>query len=130
MKNSCSNYVRRVEQALNLPQQQRKKLLRGFQTELKEKLSEAPNPEKLLADMGQPEEVASALLEAVDTKEYIQFNSIRFRHLHLAIASLALIILIAIGTIIYLDASEFKRVEVRITEDSVPTYYFNDTNED
>lgn len=130
MENSCSNYIRRVERRLDLPRQQRKKLLRGFQAELKEKLSEDPSPEKLFTDMGQPEEVASELLNAVDAKEYIRFNSTRVRYLRLAIASLALIVMIAIGIIIYLDASELKRVEVGITEDSIPTYYFEPTTED
>ena len=75
MENSYSSYIKQVERALSLPQSQKKELLRGFQAELKEKFPDPPSSERLLNDMGQPEEVASALLEAIDTTEYIRFNS-------------------------------------------------------
>lgn len=126
MENSYSSYIRQVERALNLPRRQKKELLRGFRAELKERFSEPPSTERLLADMGRPEEVAAALLEAVDTREYIRFNSTRLHWFRVAITALVLIVLISIGTIIYLDATEFKRVEVGIIEDSIPTHYSMD----
>ena len=127
MKNSYSNYIKRVERALDLPQRQKKELLRGFQAELEEKFSETPSSERLLADMGQPKEVASALLEAIDTTEYIRFNSIRLRWFRIAIVTLVLLAIIFIGTIVYLDASEVKRVDINIVQDSIPTWYSVDT---
>ena len=127
MKNSYSNYIKRVERALDLPQRQKKELLRGFQAELEEKFSETPISERLLADMGQPKEVASALLEAIDTTEYIRFNSIRFHWFRIAIIALILLVVISIGAIVYLDASEVKRVDINIVQDSIPTWYSVDT---
>ena len=127
MKNSYSNYIKRVERALDLPQRQKKELLRGFQAELEEKFSETPSSERLLADMGQPKEVASALLEAIDTTEYIRLNSIRFHWFRIAIIALILLVVISIGAIVYLDASEVKRVDINIVQDSIPTWYSVDT---
>lgn len=126
MDNSYSSYIRQVERSLDLPPRQRKELLQGFQAELKEKFSEIPSSERLYADMGQPEEVASALLEAVDTKEYIRFNSSRIHWFRIALAALFLLVVISIGTIIYLNASELKRVDVNIVQDSIPTLYSMD----
>lgn len=127
MKNSYKSYIKQVERLLDLPQFQRKKLMRGFQLELKEKYSEAPNAKRLVTDIGQPEEVASALLEAIDTTEYIRFNSIRLRWFRIAIVTLVLLAIIFIGTIVYLDASEVKRVDINIVQDSIPTWYSIDT---
>ena len=123
MEKSYLSYIKQVERALDLPQRQKKELLRGFQVELNERFSETPSFDRLLADMGQPEEVASALLEAVGTKNYIRFNFIRLRYFRITIITLVLLIMISIGMIIYLDASEFKRVEKGIIEDSIPTHY-------
>ena len=127
MENSYSSYIKQVERALSLPQSQKKELLRGFQAELKEKFPDPPSSERLLADMGQPKEVASALLEAIDTTEYIRFNSIRFHWFRIAIIALILLVVISIGAIVYLDASEVKRVDINIVQDSIPTWYSVDT---
>ncbi|MCI9368678.1 MAG: hypothetical protein HFF19_10475 [Oscillospiraceae bacterium] len=121
MENSYSSYIKQVERALNLPQSQKKELLQGFQAEIKEKFPDPPSSERLLNDMGQPEEVAFELLEAVDPKEYIRFNSTRFRRFRIVVVTLALLMMISIGTIIYLDASELKRVDVNIVQDPIPT---------
>ena len=126
MDNSCSIYIKQVERALNLPRRQKKELLRGFRAELKEKFSESPSTERLLADMGQPEEVAATLLEAVDTREYIRFNATRLRWFRCAIVVLVLLLITAVGAIIYSYATELKRVEITIVEDPIPTQYSMD----
>lgn len=130
MENSYSSYIKQVERALNLPQSQKKELLQGFQAEIKEKFPDPPSSERLLNDMGQPEEVAFELLEAVDSKEYIRFNSTRFRRFRIVVVTLALLMMISIGTIIYLDASELKRVDVNIVQDPIPTQYSTSVNAD
>ena len=130
MKNSYKSYIKQVERLLDLPQFQRKKLMRGFQLELKEKYSEAPNAKRLVTDIGQPEEVASAILEAVDSKGYMQFNSTRFHWFRITVVVFALLLMISIVTIVYLDASELKRVEINIVRDSIPTQYVEDAEDE
>ena len=93
---------------------------------MKEKFFETPSTERLLADMGQPEEVAATLLEAVDTKEYIRFNATRLHWFRCAIVALVLLLITAVGAIIYSYATELKRVEITIVEDPIPTLYSMD----
>lgn len=129
MGDPCSNYVKQVERALDLPRHRRKELLQGFGAELKERFPEASSAEELQVGLGRPEEVASALLDAVDAKEYIQFNSTRLRWFRIVTVSLALLMVIAIGTIIYLEASEMKRAEITIIQDPIPTQYSVDLDD-
>ncbi len=124
-----AHYIKQVGRALDLPRRQKKELLNGFRAELTERFSESLDAEGLLSNVGQPEEVASALLEAVDVKEYTRFNSVRFRWFRITVAALVLIAMIAVGTIIYLDSTEVKRVEVRIIQESTSTFYSTNADE-
>lgn len=123
MEDPCSSYIKQVERALDLPRHRRKELLQGLRAELKEKFPKASSTEELQIGLGRPEEVASALLDAVDSKEYLRFNATRLRWFRIATASLALLMVIAIGTIVYLEASEMKRAEITIIQDPIPTQY-------
>lgn len=126
MGNSYSNYIKQVERALDLPQRQRNELLRGLQTELKERFTEAPSDETLRSDLGTPEEVACALLDAVGTEAHTHFISVRLRKLALVVATLVLLLVIAVGAVFYSYSTELKRVEVTIIEDAVPTLHSMD----
>ena len=66
MNDPCAAYIRQVNQKLDLPRRQKKQIMHGFQSEMEEKYSGVASVETLLADVGQPAEVADVLLEAVD----------------------------------------------------------------
>ena len=75
MEDPCSSYIKQVERALDLPRHRRKELLQGLRAELKEKFPKASSTEELQIGLGRPEEVASALRDAVDSKEYLRFRT-------------------------------------------------------
>lgn len=123
MKNSYSNYVRRVGRALNLPRRQKKELLLGFRSELEERFPEKASAQTLLNDVGTPEEVACTLLEAVDAKDCTRFNSVRLRRLKCLIIVLALLTALSAGAFLFFDMTQVNRAEVVIFEDPTPTLY-------
>lgn len=103
--------------------------MHGFQSEMEEKYSGVASVETLLADVGQPEEVADALLEAVDLRKRARFNFSRLRWLFSIIILLSLLLTLSIGAFAYFDLTWVGRAEVTITEDSVPIHYSKSTDE-
>ena len=77
MKSCNASYVKGVERNLDLPRRQRKKLLRGLQSELQERFAEPPSEEMLKSELGSPEEVAQALLLGVDAEEEKRQKKVR-----------------------------------------------------
>ena len=103
--------------------------MHGFQSEMEEKYSGVASVETLLADVGQPAEVADVLLEAVDLRKRARFNFSRLRWLFSIIILLSLLLTLSIGTFVYFDLTWVGRTEVTITEDAVPIHYSTSTAE-
>ena len=129
MNDPCAAYIRQVNQKLDLPRRQKKQIMHGFQSEMEEKYSGVASVETLLADVGQPAEVADVLLEAVDLRKRARFNFSRLRWLFSIIILLSLLLTLSIGTFVYFDLTWVGRAEVTITEDAVPINYSTSTAE-
>lgn len=123
MKDHFAAYVRQVGRELDIPRRQKKKLLRGFQSELRERFSEVSSEEKLSTDVGQPKEVACALLESVDPEERRRHHIAKLLWLRCVVAVLAILLVLCIVTFSYFETTQVKRVDVTIIQDPMPTYY-------
>ena len=120
-----ASYIRQVGRELELPRRQRRALLDGLRLELEERFPEEAGSEEILAQVGSPAETARSLLEGVSPETCEQYRAQKRRRIRCAVAVLAMLLVAAIGTAIYLDATEIKRVETIITEDLVPNEAFN-----
>lgn len=123
MKHHYASYVRRVERNLDLPWRQRKELLQGLQSELRERFAEPPGEETLLAEVGPPEEVAQALLLGVDVEKEARHRRGRLFRIRCAAAVLAIMLALSIGAFLYFDITRVERAKITVVQDPEPTYY-------
>lgn len=123
MKHHYASYVRRVERNLDLPWRQRKELLRGLQSELRERFVEPPSEETLLVEVGPPEEVAQALLLGVDGEKEMRHRKVKLLRIRCVAAVLGILLAVSVGLICYYGITQVGRAEITITPDPVPTQY-------
>ncbi len=121
MKSCNASYVKGVERNLDLPRRQRKKLLRGFQSELQERFPEPPSEETLLSELGSPEEVAQALLLGVDAEGETQRKKVRLLWTGCVAVMFALLLSVVIGLICYFDLFRPGHIKVTIIPDPAPS---------
>lgn len=94
-----------------------------FKSGLRERFSEVLSEEKLLTDVGQPKEVACALLESVDPEERRQYRAVKLLLFRCVAVILGFLLAISVGLICYFDITAVGRAEVTIIQDPVPTQY-------
>ena len=123
MKDHYTAYVRQVGHELDVPWRQKKELLRGLQSELRERFSEVPSEEELLTDVGQPKEVARALLAGVDPKERERHRAGKLLRFRCVVAILAILLVLGIGACFYFETTQIERADVTIVQGSISTYY-------
>lgn len=127
MENCCASYVKQVGRELELPRQRKRALLIGFRTELEERFPGEVCPEEILIQVGTPAAAACALLESVPPEERERYRARKRRWIHHAVAALTVLLAVSVGMVLYLDATEVKRVKTTITVDSVPVDYSHDS---
>lgn len=121
MKHHYASYVRRVERNLDLPWRQRKELLRGLQSELRERFAEPPSEETLLAEVGPPEEVAQALLLGVDAEKEARHRKVRLLRIRCAVILLGILLAVSVGLICYFGITRADRAKIIIIPDPTPS---------
>ncbi len=121
MKSCNASYVKGVERNLDLPRRQRKKLLRGLQSELQERFAEPPSEEMLKSELGSPEEVAQALLLGVDAEEEKRQKKVRLLWTGCVAVMFALLLSVVIGLICYFDLFRPGHIKVTIIPDPAPS---------
>lgn len=120
MKSCNASYVKGVERNLDLPRRQRKKLLRGFQSELQERFPEPPSEETLLSELGSPEEVAQALLLGVDAEGETQRKKVRLLWTRCVAVILGVLLVVSVGLFCYLGTTQVDHVKITIVPDPHP----------
>lgn len=128
MRDPCADYVRQVGRELELPRRRKRALLAGLRQELEERFPGGASSETILAQAGAPGETACFLMESVRPEERERHRAGKRRWTRCAVAALAVLLAVAIGTVLYLDATEIKRVKTTITVDPVPVDYSNDSD--
>ncbi len=124
MKSCNTSYVRSVERNLDLPRRQRKKLLRGLQSELQERFAEPPSEETLLSELGSPEEVAQALLLGVDAEGETRHKKVRPLWTRCAAVIFGVLLVMSVGLFCYLGMTKVQRAKIIIipSPDPSPQY--------
>ena len=123
MKDYYTAYVRQVGRELDVPRRQKEELLRGFRSELEERFPANPSLETLVTNMGQPKEVACALLESVDPEECGRYRAVKLLRSRCVAAVLTVLLALSVGTFFYFGITRQDRVEVTIIQDPIPTQY-------
>ena len=127
MKSCNTSYVRSVERNLDLPRRQRKKLLRGLQSELQERFAEPPSEETRLSELGSPEEVAQALLLGVDAEGETRHKKVRLLWTRCAAVIFGVLLVMSVGLFCYLGMTKVQRAKIIIipSPDPSPQYYMD-----
>ena len=120
-----TSYIRQVGRKLELPRRKKRALLAGLRLELEERFSGQAGPEEILSQVGPPAATARSLLGGVSPQERERYRTRKRRRLGCIIAALAVLLVVSVVTVIYLDATQIARVKTIITEDFVPNEAFN-----
>jgi len=124
MDNSYARYIKQVERELDLPRYQRKELLRGLQVELEERFCDSKETSANLNQLGNPKEIASMLLESVDSEQRRQYYMSKLLRFRCVAAALAIVLALCVGTLFYLAMTQVVRSDVTVIQDPIPTQYF------
>lgn len=110
-------YCQEVGRQLDLPKQQRSKLLSGLRQDLENGHSaQAPTLPDLYAELGAPEETAETLMESVPAAVKARYRERRKRKVKWIVASLAVLLVFAVGLYIYLAKTQVTRAEFYIID--------------
>lgn len=123
MENSYSSYIKQVERELDLPRYQKKELLRGFQAELEERFCDGKKTSVDLNQLGPPREIASILLESIDSERRRQYYASKLLWFRCVAVALAILLTLCVGTLSYFAMTQAVRADVTIIQDPIPTQY-------
>lgn len=110
-------YCQEVGRQLDLPKQQRSKLLSGLRQDLENGHSaQAPTLPDLYAELGAPEETAETLMESVSANAKARYRERKKRKVKWIVASLAVLLVFAMGLCVYLEKTQTARAERSVTD--------------